>query len=47
MMIATAIDKLGATLAEVYPKFQDYAKVSILYIAAAGVMIQVIKSMRG
>jgi hypothetical protein len=46
-LFASIIDELGTTLAEVYPKFQEYAKLSILYIAAAGIMIQVIKSMRG
>ena len=46
VLLASIVDELHTTLIAVYPKFQEYAKLSILYIGAAGIMIQVIKSLR-
>jgi hypothetical protein len=49
MILATATptDMFISALKTYYPTFEEYAKVTILYIGAAGIMIQVIKAMRG
>lgn len=41
------LDVFTSAITTYYPTFVEYAKASILYIGAAGIMIQVIKSMRG
>lgn len=47
-MIATSgLDLFTNTFNASYPKFVEYAKMTVLYIGAAGIMIQVIKAMRG
>lgn len=46
VLATNPVDALSSTLLPAYYQFQEYAKASILYFAAAGLMIQVIKSMR-
>lgn len=40
------VDLWITTFNAMYPRFLEYSKASILYVAAAGVMVQVIKSLR-